>query len=1667
MRKIRKAIAAALLTVTASAALAIGTACGKKNDVTFSFQVDGGVEISNVVKKKGEEFTLPIPEKEGYQFEGWYTSADFQGQPVTSVVAEGNVTYYAKWSQLYAITLDLNGGTLATTTVYAKEGANVYEAVKDCIPTKSGLTFGGWFNGEKELSKNTRLTSAGLTLTAQYKVEYTVEIYLQNVDNDEYALSEFGYTASDYVNKTVTLETELDGCTYVEMDGEILSKALSATASENLFKVYFNRNVYTVMFNPNYPGGGEEGAYSVEAKYGEEIDVPSNVSEYFREGYCMLGWSTSATSGEITYAADLDALLYNGNGGENKGHKITVQRTTALYGVWQAGYTDVFGGDDYIYFFEGEESAVYLARGNVFFKGEYNAKDSTFAFYDYSKDEFGDLIIRGKILDGGKFLYSDSNRTKDSSVLYIPGEGVNENVKIRFDALNGITYTVYDEETGREKESSTGTYEVVSTSEYRATFTEGAKAGEAIYFLVGTINGEPAFQVRNDEEFNAGKFCFTGMMQNELGGYTIAQREDVTIEFDGFSTATFTQGSSVTRYNYRKNEQGRYVFTDSNDNVMGVVCLTKDMNVNVALQGFFFYEEALDNTFETEDGASLTLDGVGFATYEKDGKTMDTYYTAKTMPMGGTLVSFVDEKNEYEAYNYLITSKEEGVYEVRNVLSTYAEYYYKSESGAYYSPMLVLDEHTAGMATLYGYTSAGEFVKVSEGTYTDNGDGTYLFERTETFDGEGALDQPIDPTTVRSFVFATDSGTFGYSVHYWYSSNDGENKYFVDYTSGEGSLKLVGGIAYYKADKDAPMARGSYSKSGDVLVFEDQGDKMHYFSLNEEEKTFEVLSYAPYTAYLLGSDNKSNAKYTLAFDGKGGATYTVEGEGGEKTTCVGRVSVTTNKTEFDKEIQLFTSEDGTVSFEYILVSSGASTAFLLKDESYAAGRYVSTQSEWTGVLTLDGYCYQASYRDRGETYSGNYYVQDGVIVLRVMGGTYYLDVLSEGMVSVRGEEYGEYALLENQHASGLYFEMDGYGKISVFTLEKDGDSYKRVYVAQDGTYVKEGDEYTIIYGEGENQKVYLCKNNGYSFLADDGERYKVLSNNQEIEKSILIDTSDWSVLILDEFGMAIKYNEAGQKQEGTYTRITQNLLYFINKQGSDACLYDYNMETGAASPIELKARNYYTTDLRCLSFTKYGFAIFNGDTENLIFYNYEGDNVIIYRRPTETDVDVEYTEYGFVKDNFGTLTEEKEYNGKTYYRNAGSEIIFEREVENVEKYPIYIYGQKWTVNDVSFAPTGGAEFSVSATANVTVERTVDGETTTQETSMSCFVERAINAETGKAEMYVLLAGGFRLYITATYTGKSGATNTYKAYDLRFSQELPAYRYLDVLYRVYAMYGASSANAFENTVGTVKLSMDFDENGKEESNTMSAEFGENSLFYDTNGVRLEGVDARPFYSLDNGLYYVEITRPDEHVYRLYFAMQQHAYLGATGYFVYAFTRVQELTVDEYTVTVSRVVGSEVTGVELGSVFAMEIEENGVSLGNKYMMTTPDELFEANGVTYYVVREKAEEGYAVSATYYAITLEENENSSVEEEGKEIFPTYKAVKVEKAQATIMHESEEVKRYVEIVDNKITLLSLHDNVYYVKECTYADGVYTLKTTNGRSYKVTVDGENVVIEQI
>lgn len=115
-------------------------------------------------------------------------------------------------------------------------------------PTKEGLTFGAWFLGEKELPKNTRMTEEGITLSAKYKVAYTIEIYKQNLALNDYEKDAENIVGSDYVGIEYTCEQSFTGFKQTKHEGEITSRVLSANASENIFKLYFDREKYKVSF---------------------------------------------------------------------------------------------------------------------------------------------------------------------------------------------------------------------------------------------------------------------------------------------------------------------------------------------------------------------------------------------------------------------------------------------------------------------------------------------------------------------------------------------------------------------------------------------------------------------------------------------------------------------------------------------------------------------------------------------------------------------------------------------------------------------------------------------------------------------------------------------------------------------------------------------------------------------------------------------------------------------------------------------------------------------------------------------------------------------------------------------------------------------------------------------------------------------------------------------------------------------------------------------------------------------------------------------------------------------------------------------------------------------------------------------------------------------------
>ena len=71
---------------------------------TISYELSGG-ELPEEIPTSFtslEEVLLPIPTRESYVFEGWFTNPEFTGDPVAKIEVgtEGNQVFYAKWKAL-------------------------------------------------------------------------------------------------------------------------------------------------------------------------------------------------------------------------------------------------------------------------------------------------------------------------------------------------------------------------------------------------------------------------------------------------------------------------------------------------------------------------------------------------------------------------------------------------------------------------------------------------------------------------------------------------------------------------------------------------------------------------------------------------------------------------------------------------------------------------------------------------------------------------------------------------------------------------------------------------------------------------------------------------------------------------------------------------------------------------------------------------------------------------------------------------------------------------------------------------------------------------------------------------------------------------------------------------------------------------------------------------------------------------------------------------------------------------------------------------------------------------------------------------------------------------------------------------------------------------------
>ena len=258
---------------------------------------------------------LPDCSREGYTFDGWYTSGSGGskiGNAGESYTPNATTTLYAQWKiNSYTLIVNPNKGTWNGTTLNSSFTQN-YGTTKSIANPTPPVGYTVTFDGNTGTAGQSSITSTKSftnwtvegpgTLTANYK-------------NNEITLptaTKTGYICSGWYTKA----------TGGEKRGDAGGK-YTPSANETLY-AHWTANTYTIVFDSNSGSGTMSNLIMT-------YDTPKNLTTntFTKTGYEFLGWNTNkdATTAEYTDGEEVNNLTAT-NGG-----------TVTLYAIWRKTIT--------------------------------------------------------------------------------------------------------------------------------------------------------------------------------------------------------------------------------------------------------------------------------------------------------------------------------------------------------------------------------------------------------------------------------------------------------------------------------------------------------------------------------------------------------------------------------------------------------------------------------------------------------------------------------------------------------------------------------------------------------------------------------------------------------------------------------------------------------------------------------------------------------------------------------------------------------------------------------------------------------------------------------------------------------------------------------------------------------------------------------------------------------------------------------------------------------------------------------------------------------------------------------------------------------------------------------------------------------------------------------
>lgn len=280
-------------------------------EYTITYRLLGGnITTANPSKYTIEtaDFTLNKPTRDGYSFAGW------TGTGISSATEEltikkgstGNKTFTASWKEgATTITLDPNGGTVNTNTIY-KEAGSTYGDLEE--PLRDGYIFEGWYTKQVDGSKiryNSIVPTGSITLYAHWTSQsFTVTASLNdgNIDNATSDLSlgmQYGANILKYLYQTPKRDNyDFKGWKVTKGDssseqatklvGTMLTSSSTMPNGDISVEAQWDKSYFTLTIDTN----DGKASTTKQVQWGEKL----NLSTPTRTGYTFTDWTMNGSS---------------------------------------------------------------------------------------------------------------------------------------------------------------------------------------------------------------------------------------------------------------------------------------------------------------------------------------------------------------------------------------------------------------------------------------------------------------------------------------------------------------------------------------------------------------------------------------------------------------------------------------------------------------------------------------------------------------------------------------------------------------------------------------------------------------------------------------------------------------------------------------------------------------------------------------------------------------------------------------------------------------------------------------------------------------------------------------------------------------------------------------------------------------------------------------------------------------------------------------------------------------------------------------------------------------------------------------------------------------------------------------------------------------------------